>query len=197
MAEEKQFPIINDEEKEKARLALAEAQKRASETGQEAALESAIRAKEEKEMREALGLDLDFDPQEFITKGIISKKGIKVTDKLIVDMKTLSTKDRMLAEALVKEEFGNMKLDAVYLTAIEAAILAVAITRVNNQPFPIPTSPVTTEEQSKAYADAYEGKRRLFKTFLEANNDFISVLSVIYKNLENLNTPTEEVQKKS
>jgi hypothetical protein len=188
---------MSEEEKARARQELLAADEKNRASGKEGVLEAALEAREAEEAKASLGLDLEFDPKEFITSGIIARKGIKVNDKMFVDMKTLSTKDRMLAEALVKEKYGVMKLDAVYLTAIEAAMLAVAITRVNNQPFPMPPEVVTTKAEQEDFDAAYAGKKRLFDTFLEANNDFVSLLSYIYKNLENIAQPSEEVLKKS
>lgn len=188
---------MSEEEKAKARQELLAAEEKNRASGKEGVLEAAIDAREAEEAKAALGLDLEFDPKDFITTGIITRKGIKVNDKMFVDMKTLSTKDRMLAEALVKEKYGVMKLDAVYLTAIEAGMLAVAITRVNNQPFPMPPETIVNKADQEAFDVAYAGKKKLFETFLDANNDFVSLLSYIYKNLENIAQPSEEVVKKS
>lgn len=186
--------LLSDEAREKARQELEQAFASPEVAGKAKALEQAIDAKEEADAKALLGLDLDFDPKEFITQGVVTKRGIKVLDKMVVDMKTLTTKERMLAESLVRDKFGSMKLDQVYFTAVEAAVLAMAVIRINNQPFQVPNLNSPNTEEFKAL---YAKKRQLFETFLEAANDFQSVLSVLYHNLESVQVPDEVTQKKS
>ncbi len=186
---------VSDEEKEKMRKQLAEAQKTSEGGENEKKLTDAIQRREEEQRKELMGTDLDFDPKEFITKGIIVRKGIPINDKVYVDMRSLSTKERMLAEALVRNRFGNMKMDTVYLTAIEAAMMAVAVTRINNQPFENPDVAKTADDPENK--PLYEGKNKLFDMFLDSSSDLVTMLSVLYKNLEAVATPAGEVQKKS
>jgi hypothetical protein len=188
-------PILSDEEKEKIRQQLNQAEGASAGGENERKLEKAIEEQDAKNLRESLGLDLDFDVKAFITQGVIVKKGIKVNDKMFVDMKTLTTKERMVAEALVRDRFPGMKLDTVYLTAIEAAMVAMSITRINNVPFENPdvSQPLSNEVNKGLYA----GKNKLFDMLMESSNEVVTMLSVIYKNLEAVSTPSEKIQKKS
>ena len=188
-------PVLSDEEKEKIRKQLQESAG-AAEVGSEKLLAEAIQKRDDSNMRDVLGLDLDFDPLTFITQGIIVRKNLEVVvGKVFVDMKSLTTKDRMLAEAMVRDRFGNMRLDNVYLTAIEAAMMAVSIIRINSAVFPNPdiSKPMTDELNKKPY----EAKNILFDMFLDTSNELVTMLPIIYKNLEAVAVPTVETQKKS
>ena len=189
-------PVLSDEEKEKIRLQLQEAEGGAAKSGSEKLLAEAIQKRDDSNMREVLGLDLDFDPLKFITEGVIIRKNLEVVaGKIFVDMKSLTTKERMLAEAMVRDRFGNMRLDNVYLTAIEAAMMSVSIIRINNAVFPNPdiSKPMTDEMNKKLY----EAKNQLFDMFMDTSNELVTMLSILYKNLEAVAVPPVETQKKS
>ena len=184
---------LSDEAKAQFREQLAAAEASPESKAMEAQLGAAIDKRDDTVRRELLGTDLDFDPKAFIIDGVISRKGIEVKKGVYVDMHTLTTKERMLAEAMVRDHWGNMKLDNVYLTAIEAAMVAVAITRINNQPFENPD--ISKGVEDKENQALYAGKRQLFQMFMDAGNEFVTMLSVLYRNLEAV--PTEDVIKKS
>lgn len=187
---------LTEEDKAKIRAELEAGRARAEGSEGAQGLENAIQLREQQDQKDSLGLDLDFDVKAFITEGVIVKRGIQVSDKVYVDMRTLTTKERMLAEAMVRDKFGNMKLDSVYLTAIEAAMMAVSITRINNQKFDNPDVSKSIQ-QDKENAALYEHKRELFEAFLDSSNELVTMISVIYKNLESVQSPGVEVIKKS
>ena len=156
-------------------------------------LENAIQEAEGKAIKESLGVDLPFDPKTFITTGAILRKGLEVLPGVFVDMKTITTRERMIAETLVKDEFGVIKMDPAYFTAIEAAILSLAILRINNQPYPMPVLGAKGEENALLYS----AKKDLMNVLLEADESFVSALGVLYKSLSILETPDDKTQKKS
>lgn len=140
------------------------------------------------------GESLDFDISSFIKEGIIVKTNIPLMpDKLYVDMQTLTQKQRLLCEQMVKEEYGNLPADNVYSTAIEAAMLAMSITRMNNQYFPIPDATTKTPEN----LTLLKKKKKLFDDFMKAPNDFIKALGLLYGNLSLAHLLTEGDKKKS
>jgi hypothetical protein len=77
---------------------------------------------------------------------------------------------------------------------MEAAILAISITRLNNQHFPIPDP---YKRNDKDAVEALARKRQLFESLLDSNEELIRALSLIYGNLPLAQVLTEEVQKKS
>ena len=167
--------------------ALAEQAKQAVE------LEKTIQAAEAKSLRENLGVDLPFDPKVFITTGAVLRKGLEIMPNVYADMKTLTAKDRMVAEAIVREVTGPVQLTGAYFQAIEVAVLAVAILRINEASFPIPAF----GDISETGKFRYQQKVDLYKTLMEADMDYIQSLSVVYKNLKLLEDPSEETLKKS
>lgn len=191
-------PNLSEEEKSKIREQLRTAETQAMGGEAESNLEKALQDKQAKDFREALGLDLDFDPKAFITQGVIIRKGIKVAENVYVDMRSLTTKERMMAEALVRDAYGVMRLDAVYLTAIEAAMMAMSITRINRQTYESPdVSKPLNDPKEPANKLLYDNKVTLFNMFMDSSNELVTMLSVIYKNLEAVAVPTEEELKKS
>lgn len=140
------------------------------------------------------GESLDFDIDSFIKEGIISKKNIPLMkDKLYVDMQTLTQKQRMFCEQMVRNKWGTMPSDNVYSTAIEAAILAMSITRMNNQQFPMPDM-----TDKSAANKALEGRKvELFEKFLDSSSEFIRGLSLLYTNLALADLLSEQDKKKS
>lgn len=181
------------EELEKVRQAQEETLVGTKNADLAANLERAMADAEAKNVRESLGLDLTFDPKTFITTGTVLRKGLKIMDGVYVDMKSLSTKERMVAEGLVWDKFGVMRSDGVYFHAIEAAILAVSILRINREEFPIPL----IGGPDKDNANFLERKRSLFETLLDASSELVDGISLVYKNLKLIEVPNEETQKKS
>lgn len=143
--------------------------------------------------KQVLGADLDFDVTKFITDGNIAKKNIKIFDKMYVDIHTLSQAERILADNLVIEKFGAASNNTSYLDSLEPAILAMAITRVNNTAFPTPDP---YNRQTEEYKNNMEKKKKLFDTFLESNMNLVTYLSTLYSNLYQIDDLIGEVKKK-
>lgn len=147
-------------------------------------MEAARVRADKKDYEEMTGKDLDFDVKSFLTWGIVRKENIKVIDGFYVDMQSLTQRDRVVAEQLVKAKFGNLSAtDNVYATALESAVLAMAITRVNNKGYEIPTMKLAASDP-KVYATLFDQKIELYDTLLDSSEKLVGFLSVLYNKLE-------------
>lgn len=172
--------------KTEEQLAAELAQAAANEKNQEIerTLEGALDRADKITQEELTGKDLDFDVKTFIAYGAIRKDNIKIMDKVFADMQSLSQKDKLVAEQLVKARFGNLSAnDNVYSTAMESAILSMSILRINNKLYPMPTLEMMTKDP-KAYAEKFTKKLDLYDMLLDANEKLVSLLSMLYGNLE-------------
>lgn len=138
----------------------------------------------EADRAEMTGKDLDFDVKAFLAWGVIRKENIKILDGVYVDIQSLTQRERLVAEQLVKSRFGNLSAaDNLYTSALESAILAVAVTRINNVEYPIPTMKLAAED-AKAYAERFDKKGQLYDYLLDSSEKLVGFLSVLYNKLE-------------
>jgi len=156
---------------------------------------------EDKERRQALGLDIEFDVSKLITQGIVEKRGLKIIEGLYIDMHTLTKEEDILAEQLVEQVYealgGGIKLSKPYYEAKATAMLAMAISRCNNRVFPgPPTEP--DKRKSAEFESAWKGKVELFQIVLKFPSNLVDSLSFVYVNLDKADVLLEgESQKKS
>jgi hypothetical protein len=142
---------------------------------------------EDKELRQTLGLDITFDVSKLITQGIVAKRGLKITEGLWVDMHTLTKEEDILCEQLVEQVYeslgGGIKLSKPYYEAKATAMVAMAISRCNNQLFPTPpTEP--GKQTTPEFQKNWQGKVDLFNIILKFPSSLVDALSFVYVNLE-------------
>ncbi len=166
---------------------------------QEAQIElgAALGDADAKEARENMGLDLDFDVASLVEDGVIAKRGVPIVPKkMYVDMHSpLLKSEAIAASRLVEEAFPSKDIGMILSeTGIErktAAVLAMAITRVNKSKFPTP-------EDGKEDGKAWDDKKALFLRMFQMPNPVVDRLWILYTNMpvaEELFT--EETIKKS
>lgn len=190
-------PILpsNDELKRQ----LAEMDKRTAKSRDEA--EGILQEIENKETREMLGLDIEFDVTKLITQGIVEKRGIKIMDNLFLDMHTLTKAEDVLAEQLVEQFQATMglgvKLSKAYYEVKSTAMLAIAVTRMNNRTFQVPPLEADKRE-SDEFNSAWNGKVELLKIMMQMPGTLIDSLTFVYMNLDKADVLVEgNKQKKS
>ncbi len=147
----------------------------------EAALGKAIVAADDKKLEVLTGRNLAFDPEAFIKKGVIRKTNLTILPDLVIDMETITQQRRAFAERLVRAHVGESAEDNSYRTLLDTALLAVAITRMNSQEFPVPDllNMGTPENQA-----AVDGKALLYRLLLNSNKAMIDTLTAVYNSLE-------------
>jgi len=160
-----------------------------------ALIEEAKEKSETEEMRRALGLDIPFDVKTLLTKGFVEKRGLKISDELFIDMHTLTKAEDILAERLVEEFNGPMQLSKAYLEAKQVAVLAIAITRVNRDRFPVPDLDPANRNTDDWKTD-WELKRNLHRALLGMTSGDIHVLGLVYSNLSEMDILLDEEAKK-
>jgi hypothetical protein len=162
----------------------------------EDSFDALIQSKEAKDTRDAMGMDIEFDIDSLILQGSIERKGIFLAKGFpYFDMHTLTKEEDMLAEEFVQEIIGNtIKVDKVYYEKKEVAVLAMAITRMNNARFPKPDKRSMDE---KLYNYCIEKKKLLMSTLTVSQNNTVSALSLIYSNLALADVLSDEAKKKS
>jgi hypothetical protein len=153
---------------------------------------------EDKELRQTLGLDIEFDVSKLITQGIVEKRGLKIVDGLWVDMHTLTKEEDILSEQLVEqvyESMGGIKLSKGYYEAKASAMLAMAITRCNNKLFPAPPTEAA-KQKTEEFKRSWDDKVSLFHIILKFPSSLVDSLSFVYMNLEKADVLLEEKNKK-
>lgn len=161
--------------------------------------EGILRDIEDKEQREMLGLDIEFDISKLITQGIVEKRGIKIMDNLYLDMHTLSKAEDILAEQMVDQVLsdaaGGIKLSKPYYEARALAILVMSVTRCNNRSFPVP--PLESDKRkSEEFKKAWDDKILLLNTFLQFSGSTIDSLTFVYMNLDKADILVEGAKQK-
>ena len=160
------------------------------------AAETTLEAVENKIKRDMLGIDLPFDPNDFIVKGVISKKGIKLPGyEYYLDMHSASKEERLMADTIVQQVMGDMPLGKPYYDALETALLAVSITRINKETYEVPNF---DSRKTPEFKNLYNQKVELFKTLLKFPSVIIAGITMIYENLEYadvINEKTGELEK--
>jgi len=166
----------------------------------EAQLQQAQSEIEAKELRDALGLDLPFDIDGLIKKGVIEKKGIKVPlgpeqGELYVDMHTLQKAEVILVEQLVEAVFGVMPRNHQYIEARMAATVAMAVTRCNNAAYEVP-DPMGNQNDA-TWKTRWARKLDFYQNvMLKLDDEIINTLNFIYVNLEKADALIDERAKK-
>lgn len=154
---------------------------------------------EDKELRQALGLDIEFDVSKLITQGIVEKRGLKIMDGLWLDMHTLTKEEDIMSEQLVMSVYetlgGGIKLSKPYYEAKATAMLAMAITRCNNKLFPVPPAD-PAKRKSPEFESAWKGKQELFGIILSFPSHLVDNLSFVYVNLERADVLVEGAEQK-
>lgn len=172
----------------------------AGESGKTAAADQAHEANLRGELEALAGTDLDFDVESLIQDGSISKTEIMLLPArgtkpaLYCDMHTLSKEEDLLVERLVAEVCGLRTMGREYTQARGTAILAMAVTRFNNRPYPVPDY---FGERDEAWMDKWAGKVELFKHLLKAQSQVSEGLAIIYQNLGAADLLKEDAKKKS
>ncbi len=143
--------------------------------------EKALDALEEKRRKEALGLDVPFDIKEFVTKGSIAHKGLEIVKGTYTDMHSLTKRERILAESIVYERSGKIDTASpAYGHYLETAMMALAITRMNDAFYPTPDRKTQTPETFKKNL---EGKLDFYDSLLDCDSSVVSALVFIYDRL--------------
>lgn len=175
---------------------------RKKESEKEKLIQETSELAEAKSVREALGLDLEFDVDKLIRQGVIEKKGIKVPItndlNLYVDMHTLTKPEEAMVDQMVIEVFGVMPTSRSYYEVRSAAIAAMSVTRCNNTNFPVP-DPFQRDRQNKEWKNAWERKMAFYRDFmLKVDSDTVETILFIYRNLDGADPLiNEEAKKKS
>lgn len=155
----------------------------------------AMEKSETEEMRRAIGLDIPFNVRQLLTRGVVEQVGMKVADNMFVDMHTLSKAEDILAERLVEALNGPMPLSKAYVEAKLVATLAMAITRINRDRFPVPDLDMDKRNTDAWKAD-WELKIALAKMLMAMTPGDIDGLGVIYANLDKMDVLLEEEARK-
>lgn len=159
-------------------------------------MSSLLEEAEDKADRELLGLDVEFDIDSIIKLGAVEKKGLTIPgipEFPIFDMHTITNSEDSLAERITQAELGSsLKVDKEYYEVKEAAMLAMAITRLNSGHFPSPRP----EMPKDVFDFAYEKKVLLFKALRKMQKGITSTLSLMYSNLALADVLTVEAKKK-
>jgi hypothetical protein len=142
-------------------------------------------------MRKALGLDIPFDVKTLLTRGVVEKRGIKIADDFFIDMHTLSKAEDVLAERLVEQFYGPMQLTKSYLEAKMTATLAIAITRINKDRFPVPDLD-PAKRHTEEWKNDWDLKMGLMKALNGMPSGDVDTLGVVYSNLDKADVLIEE-----
>ena len=151
----------------------------------------------QQDLNELAGMDLDFDVEMLLTDGSISKKNILLLEKpkaLYCDMHTLTKGEDLLVERLIAEALGLRTMGREYTQARGTAIIAMAITRFNNAPYPNP-DPLGVRDD--AWQEKWDRKVSLFRTLIKSSTTVAEGLAIIYQNLGSPDTLDEDTKKKS
>lgn len=174
-----------NEEAQKLADQLSGARAKSPNKGLEDVIAEAIKKDEADEVRDALGLDIPFDVNALLTRGIFEQKGMQLDENFYVDMHTLDGEEDFLAEVLVDEIYGPVKLGPVRETAKVRCVLAMAITRVNNEPYPVP--PVDRSARiTEAFQRSWGKKRDLANFFKKMQPEAVKLIETVYSNLDKM-----------
>ena len=155
----------------------------------------AIEKSDTEEMRRAIGLDIPFSVKTLLTKGYVEQRGMKLAEDMFVDMHTLSKGEDILAERLVEEFVGPMQLSKSYIEAKTVAVLAIAITRINKDRFPVPDLEPSNRNTDQWKSD-WDLKRGLMRMLLAMQNNDIDGLGLVYGSLDKMDILIDEDAKK-
>ena len=88
-----------------------------------------------------------------------------------------------------------MELTKSYLETKVVAVLAMAITRVNSQLFPVPSMD-PADRGTDEWKAAWDIKRTFMMTLLQMQGDDIDALSMVYTRLDQMDILVEEEARK-
>jgi hypothetical protein len=178
--------------------AIRKARTHSGRTEKDKVIAEAIDKTETAEMRRALGLDIPFDVRALLIRGVVEKRGMKVASDLFIDMHTLTKAEDILAEKLVEAFHGPMELTKAYLEAKLVATITIAITRINQDLFPVPDPLDPAARSNDEWRTAWEAKRGLFRAFMALPAGDVDALGTVYANLGRMDELIqEEARKKS
>jgi hypothetical protein len=106
-------------------------------------------------------------------------------------MHTLNKAEDILAERLVEIHNGPMQLSKAYLECKTVAILAIAITRINKDRFPVPSLD-PADRNSDGWKMEWELKQGLMKALLGMPTNDVDALMLVYSNLDRMDVLVEE-----
>lgn len=175
--------------------ALRTVRDRTATSPKEKLLNEAVEKTETAEMRRALGLDVPFDVRKLLTTGIVERRGMQVGTDMFIDMHTLNKAEDIMADRLVEQTVGPMELTKSYLETKVVAVLAMAITRVNSQLFPVPSMD-PADRGTDEWKAAWDIKRTFMMTLLQMQGDDIDALSMVYTRLDQMDILVEEEARK-
>ena len=188
-------PMTKQQEAEAAADAIKAARRGAGPNTKKEVLETAMDQAEAQDLSDALGLDVPFDVNLLLTRGIIEKKGMKVGEDFFIDMHTLNGDEDVLAEILVDEVYGRLPLSGARDTAKDICTVAVAITRINNADFPVP--PIDKALRgSDEFKSAWKLKTEQVDFIRKLNTPDIRALVLVYQNLKKMDILIDEAAKK-
>jgi hypothetical protein len=174
-----------NEEAQKLADQLSGARAKSPNKGLEDVIAEAIKKDEADEVRDALGLDIPFDVNALLTKGIFEQKGMQLGENFYVDMHTLGGEEDILVEMLLDEIYGPLKLGPIRETMKVRCTLAMAITRVNNEPYPVP--PVDRADRiTEEFRSSWTKKKELANFFKKMQPESVKMIESVYDNLDKM-----------
>lgn len=198
-----QPPVVNSKTDDQLKAEID--QLRAQSAGEVDEFQAVQSEMETKQLRENLGLDLDFDIEKFITEGVVEKKGIKLFDGVYADMHTLTKSEDFLCDEITTgvlkdvakqaanqsgekyDEKSGVPRDDTYFRTRSLATAAMAITRLNNKLYPSPGDFRTPDKDKLAL------KKSLLEYLVRLPNKKADWVLVIYSNLEIVDILTGQV----
>lgn len=134
------------------------------------------------------GQDLEWNPEVFIAYGKISKVNIPVliADEksgfpgLLVDMQSLTGAEKTLAKLLVIQTYPKIEIGGIeWNDMLTKASVAMALTRMNKRPYPIPSA-------GDVSFDVRMKDKQALLGFIHEAQDFVGeMLRMLYINLSN------------
>ena len=164
-------------------------------SSKEKLIQEALEKNESAEMRLALGLDIPFNVKELLTRGVVEQRGLKIGEDFFCDMHTLTKAEDIMAERLVEEHHGPMQISKSYLEAKLVATLAIAITRINKERFPVPSTD-PAERKTEEWIHAWGLKQALMRSLMNMPSGDADLISMVYANLDHADVLIEENARK-
>jgi len=164
-------------------------------SSKEKLIQEAMEKSETQDIRTALGLDIPFDVKELLTRGVVEQRGLKIGEDFFCDMHTLTKAEDIMAERLVEEHHGPMQLTKSYLEAKLVATLAISITRINKERFPVPSTD-PAERKSPGWVHDWSLKQALMRSLMQMPSGDADLIAMIYANLDHADVLIDESARK-